>query len=233
MKMRYASLDFETTGLCPRVGDSVIEAASIVVEDGKPVDIFHRYYLSWEKIPSDVVRIHGLTQQKLRKYRKELNADYPEYFRNDQKQLIQWWKDHGVAFISGHNLHFDLQFFTTKQIKEFRALCTMLCLTEYCQLLRRGEGHQDEDKWPKLKEAVAQLKGRGDLVNPWEGENPLLWKSHSALQDTRQAVCLTESCIKLGLDVLMPVEELISYQGYQKFMCYKSTNLFLNSNFQK
>ncbi|MDO9508027.1 MAG: 3'-5' exonuclease [Thermovirgaceae bacterium] len=198
MKFRlFASFDLETTGLYPLCGDTAVEAASIIVKDGVPVDIFHRYYLPPGRLDPVVSEIHGLNRRTVRRLRKEQGADYPERWADDWQSLVSWWKSHEVKVLAAHNVSFDAGFFPAGSLDSFRLFCTMNELMGYCGIEKFfGDDERDgnwELKWPRLMEAFETLKINGDLryIFPKEEMNNL--KPHSALDDAKVVACLVGS----------------------------------------
>lgn len=100
--MRLIMLDTETTGLSPLNGDRMVEIGALEVVNRKVLSgedhIFHHYINPERDIPSEVVRIHGIDNDKVR--------DKPT-FRDIAQDFL--------AFIEGatlviHNASFDLAF---------------------------------------------------------------------------------------------------------------------------
>jgi DNA polymerase-3 subunit epsilon len=64
---RSVLFDTETTGLDPRTGDRVIEVAALELENDLPTGLsFHRLVHPDRDVPEEVVRIHGITLDRLR-----------------------------------------------------------------------------------------------------------------------------------------------------------------------
>jgi len=97
--MRYIVLDIETTGLSPKSGDKIIEIrAAEIDKKGNIISRFHQLIHPQRKIPEEVVRIHGITNKKVK-----LCPSFPEI------------EDKFLTFIEGasliiHNASFDLEF---------------------------------------------------------------------------------------------------------------------------
>ena len=96
--MRYVTLDFETTGLYPERGDRVVEVGAVEIVGRKPGKCFHRFVNPERPIPEEVVRIHGITDEKVK--------HAPRFC-----EIV----DELLAFLDGatlviHNASFDLQF---------------------------------------------------------------------------------------------------------------------------
>ena len=98
--MRLIMLDTETTGLSPRQGDRMVEIGAVEVcnRDIKQTRTFHRYINPGREIPAEVVRIHGIDDEKVKN--EPRFADIAQDF---------------LAFIEGatlviHNAPFDLAF---------------------------------------------------------------------------------------------------------------------------
>lgn len=100
--MRLIMLDTETTGLSPLNGDRMVEIGAIEVLNRKVLSgekhLFHHYINPERDIPAEVVRIHGIDNEKVK--------DKPTF-----KEVAHDFLD----FISGatlviHNASFDLGF---------------------------------------------------------------------------------------------------------------------------
>ncbi len=96
--MRYVTLDFETTGLYPERGDRIVEIGAVEIVGRKPGESFHRLVNPERPIPEEVVRIHGITDEKVK--------DAPRF-----AEVV----DELLAFLDGaaiviHNASFDLKF---------------------------------------------------------------------------------------------------------------------------
>jgi DNA polymerase-3 subunit epsilon len=98
--MRLIMLDTETTGLSPQNGDKMVEIGAIEISnrDMKQTKTFHKYINPGRSIPSEVVRIHGIDDKRVK--------DEPSF-----KEVAQEFLD----FIEGgtlviHNPPFDLGF---------------------------------------------------------------------------------------------------------------------------
>ena len=96
---REIVLDTETTGFDPRTGDRLIEVGCIEIEDLLPTGrTFHRFVNPERLIPPDAVRVHGITDDKVR--------DAPKFHQivGDLMEFI------GDAQIIAHNAAFDRNF---------------------------------------------------------------------------------------------------------------------------
>jgi DNA polymerase-3 subunit epsilon len=60
-----AVLDFETTGLSPTHGDRATEIAVILLRDGQIVDRYQSLMNAGRRIPSDVVKLTGITNDMI------------------------------------------------------------------------------------------------------------------------------------------------------------------------
>src|SRR3989344_1882172 len=96
---REIVLDTETTGFDPRTGDRLIEVGCIEIEDllptGRP---FHSFVNPERLIPPDAIRVHGITDDKVR--------DAPK-FRDVVHDLMAFIGD---APVIAHNAAFDRSF---------------------------------------------------------------------------------------------------------------------------
>jgi DNA polymerase III subunit epsilon len=60
-------IDFETTGLSPRLGDRATEVAAVIVEDNKIIDRFQSLMNAGVAIPSYIQQLTGISNAMLRK----------------------------------------------------------------------------------------------------------------------------------------------------------------------
>lgn len=96
---RSILFDTETTGLDPLKGDRVIEVAALELDNDLPTGkSFHRLIHPQRDIPDDVVRIHGITIDKLR--------DAPR-FEEIVDDLLEFFGDGPLV---AHNAPFDFNF---------------------------------------------------------------------------------------------------------------------------
>jgi len=96
---REIVLDTETTGFNPQTGDRLIEVGCIEIEDLLPTGrTFHRLIDPERSIPLDAVRVHGISDDKVRGQPK---------FRDVCEELLEFIAD---APIVAHNAQFDRSF---------------------------------------------------------------------------------------------------------------------------
>lgn len=96
---REIVLDTETTGFDPKTGDRLIEVGCIEIEDLLPTGrTFHRFVNPERLIPPDAIKVHGITDDKVR--------DAPKFHEvvHDLMDFI------GDAQIIAHNAAFDRNF---------------------------------------------------------------------------------------------------------------------------
>jgi DNA polymerase-3 subunit epsilon len=99
MMSREIVLDTETTGFDPRTGDRMIEVGCIEIEDLLPTGrTFHRLIHPERSIPADAIRVHGITDEKVR--------DAPKF----AEIVIDLCDFIGDAPIIAHNAQFDRSF---------------------------------------------------------------------------------------------------------------------------
>jgi DNA polymerase-3 subunit epsilon len=100
--MRLIMLDTETTGLSPLNGDRMVEIGAIEVINRKVLSgeghVFHHYINPEREIPAEVVRIHGIDNDKVR--------DKPP-FRDIAQDFLRFIE--GATLVI-HNASFDLAF---------------------------------------------------------------------------------------------------------------------------
>ncbi len=96
---REIVLDTETTGFDPKTGDRLIEVGCIEIEDLLPTGrTYHTLVHPERLIPPDAIRVHGITDEKVR--------DAPK-FRDVVKDLMEFIGD---APVIAHNAAFDRSF---------------------------------------------------------------------------------------------------------------------------
>lgn len=96
---REIVLDTETTGIDPRQGHRMIEIGCIEIEDLMPTGrTFHRFINPERLIDPDAIRVHGITDEKVR--------DAP-VFRLIAEELLEFCAD---APLIAHNAAFDRGF---------------------------------------------------------------------------------------------------------------------------
>ena len=96
---REIVLDTETTGFDPRTGDRLIEVGCIELVDLLPTGrTFHRFVNPERLIPPDAIRVHGITDEKVK--------DAPKFHEvvDDLMEFI------GDAQMIAHNAAFDRNF---------------------------------------------------------------------------------------------------------------------------
>ena len=96
---REIVLDTETTGFDPRTGDRLIEVGCIELLDLLPTGrTFHRFVHPERSIPEDAIRVHGITDEKVK--------DAPKFAAivDDLFEFI------GDAQLIAHNASFDRNF---------------------------------------------------------------------------------------------------------------------------
>ncbi len=96
---REIVLDTETTGFDPRTGDRLIEVGCIEILDLLPTGrTFHRYVHPERSIPEDAIRVHGITDAKVK--------DAPKF----AEIVIDLMDFIGDAPVIAHNAQFDRNF---------------------------------------------------------------------------------------------------------------------------
>ena len=96
---REIVLDTETTGFDPKTGDRLIEVGCIEIEDLLPTGrTFHRFVNPERSIPEGAIKVHGITDDKVR--------DAPK-FREIVVDLMEFIGD---APVIAHNANFDRAF---------------------------------------------------------------------------------------------------------------------------
>lgn len=144
--------DFETNGL---ENCSVLSASALRVKfvDGKFLfaGALNRFYLplQGEGFNEKAKKVHGLSLFKLRRYRRDTGAEYPEHFIEDKEfeNFMKW----GEVFVA-HNVLFDRRFLQFKAPEEF---CTMRTSAGVIKL--KWDDYRHSWKFPKLVEAARKF----------------------------------------------------------------------------
>jgi DNA polymerase-3 subunit epsilon len=95
--------DTETTGLCPKEGHRMVEIGAIVMEnwilqeDNKD-SVFHHYINPERTIGPEVIKIHGITNEKVK---------YAPKFKDIASSFLKFIEG---ATLVAHNAKFDLKF---------------------------------------------------------------------------------------------------------------------------
>lgn len=98
--MREIVLDTETTGMDPAEGDKLVEIGCIELENHMPTGRTYHQYINPERdVPAEVVAVHGLTYERLKKEPTfgEVVGDFLDFIGSDSKLVI-------------HNAEFDMKF---------------------------------------------------------------------------------------------------------------------------
>ncbi|MBL4740142.1 MAG: DNA polymerase III subunit epsilon [Sneathiella sp.] len=104
--MREISLDTETTGFDPSTGDRIVEIGCVEMESFVPTGrVFHRYINPERDMPEGAFKVHGLSEQFLRKH-NVIADEIDEFldFIGDSKLVI-------------HNAEFDMKFINAELIR--------------------------------------------------------------------------------------------------------------------
>jgi len=96
---REIVLDTETTGFDPKTGDRLIEVGCIEIEDLLPTGrTFHRFINPERLIPPDAIKVHGITDDKVK--------DAPKF----HEVVDDLMESLGDAPLIAHNANFDRNF---------------------------------------------------------------------------------------------------------------------------
>jgi DNA polymerase-3 subunit epsilon len=115
---RYVALDVETTGLLPKNGDRVIEIGAVAIEDQGIIAEFSSLIDAGKRIPWQVQKVHGITNEMLY---GEPKAD---------EVLPEFYEFIAGSILVAHNASFDIGFlrheFTLLGMSlNNRSLCTL------------------------------------------------------------------------------------------------------------
>ena len=133
--MNIAAFDLETNGY---PGTSVLSASSIVFDEaGHLLAFFNRFYLPTETFNRWLVRVHGLTLERLLALRAR-RSDGSPYFVEDWPDLMAFWDHWNVRGLVIHNARFDMAFLPEAAQLLLPCWCSMRGLTEFCALPGRN-----------------------------------------------------------------------------------------------
>lgn len=97
--IREIVLDTETTGFDPKTGDRLVEIGAVELINHIPTGVLYHQYINPEReIPEEIVQVHGLTYDFLKKY--------PTFSKIAQNLLNFIGKDSKIV---AHNARFDLK----------------------------------------------------------------------------------------------------------------------------
>ena len=98
--LREIVFDTETTGLSPQEGDKLVEIGAVELINHMPTGRTYHQYINPERdVPEEVVKVHGLTYDFLKKYPKlhEIAQDFIDFVGDD-------------GILVAHNASFDINF---------------------------------------------------------------------------------------------------------------------------
>lgn len=101
----YVVFDLETTGLDPKIGNSIIEIGAVKICNGEIIDRYDELINPNVKLNEDIIRITGITNEMLIGKRSEEEA------------VIDFMKWVGDLPMVAHNAKFDLSFLETAYLK--------------------------------------------------------------------------------------------------------------------
>ncbi|MDQ6975957.1 MAG: DNA polymerase III subunit epsilon [Mariprofundaceae bacterium] len=130
--MRFIMLDTETTGLSPANGDRMVEIGAIEVHQ-RQVNmqcVFHQYINPQRSIPQEVVRIHGIDDQKVK--------DCPPFA--DIAEAFLQFIDGATLVI--HNAPFDLGFIMHELVAAGLPSIDDVLVIDTLQVARKKYPHQ-------------------------------------------------------------------------------------------
>ena len=116
---RYAVIDFETTGLSPRLGDRAIEIGVVLLENGQVIDTYESLINPDVQASSFITDLTGITNRMIR------DAPPPKQVFEKVHRFVR------SATLVAHNASFDRNFWTHELSRlnldsEHQFLCTML-----------------------------------------------------------------------------------------------------------
>jgi len=145
-----AVVDFETTGLSPRMGDRATEIAVVLLEGKRVVDRFQSLMNAGQRIPAFIEALTGITNNML------ISAPQADSVMRDASRFV------GSAPLVAHNAAFDRAFWNAELTRaglesSHMFACTMLAsrrlypqapshklnaLVDYNGLPRAGRAHR-------------------------------------------------------------------------------------------
>lgn len=101
----YVVFDLETTGLDPKIGNSIIEIGAVKMCDGKIIDRYDELIDPKINLSEDIIRITCITNEMLKGK------------RNEKEAVIDFMKWVGDLPLVAHNAKFDLSFLESAYLK--------------------------------------------------------------------------------------------------------------------
>ena len=160
---RYVALDVETTGFSPKNGDRVIEIGAVAIENQSIVAEFSSLIDVDKKIPWQVQKVHGISNEML--YGKP----------KPDEVLPEFYKFIAGSILVAHNASFDLRFLTNEfallgMSLDNRSLCTL-------QMSRKQYPHLPDHKLATVSQYLL-------------GESCKHMQMHRALDDAKLAAMI-------------------------------------------
>ncbi len=168
---RYVALDVETTGLSPKNGDRVIEIGAVAIEDQSIIDEFSSLIDVDKRIPCQVQRVHGITNEML------------EGEPKPDEVWSEFYKFIAGSILIAHNASFDISFLR----HEFALLGMSLNNRSLCTL------KMSRKQYPHLPNHKLETVSRYLL-----GESCEQMHMHRALDDAKLAGMIWLEMGKIG-----------------------------------
>ncbi len=154
---REIVLDTETTGFNPQTGDRLIEVGCIEIEDLLPTGrTFHRLIDPERSIPADAIRVHGISDDKVRGQPK---------FREVCEELLEFI---GGDPIVAHNAAFDRSFINWELANCQRAIFEDVRWIDTLQLAQKrfpGMHNSLDALCKRFKISLAERSLHGALID--------------------------------------------------------------------
>lgn len=183
--INYIVFDFEVNGL--DANSSVTEVAALrysfnfVTKENVLTDVLHHFYLPVEVINISSSAVTGLTEESIREYRKNDNADYPEFFKDDLSYIESFFDS--VDYLIAHNVSFDKQYLPESIQRSKGFYCTM----EANKDIVKAQTENGRLKMPTLEETAAFYGVPFDATS-----------AHGALYDTSRLFEIVKVMISNG-----------------------------------
>lgn len=151
MPDEFVVLDIETTGLDP-INDEIIEIAILKYLNGKKVDTFHSLVKPDEKIPEQITKINGITNNMV-KHAPRIDEIIDKIY-----DLINEAK-----FIVGYNVNFDLSFIGYALGRYGKFIDKVLAIDVH-DFVRKHYYHLNDRKLETMKNyfGIAKVSHRAD-----------------------------------------------------------------------
>jgi DNA polymerase III epsilon subunit len=150
--MRKLFLDTETTGLHPHKGDKIVELAFVeMIGNELTGNNLHSYINPGRDIPEAVVKIHGITNEKVKDWPpiSDIKQDIIDYVIGEHKY---------PPLLIAHNAQFDMSFLRAELnlFHKIKVLCTKKMAQKMDKVGAFERGYKLDDLMKRFKITTAR-----------------------------------------------------------------------------